>query len=432
MKLEDRKKLTANEFYLNECVAILDGKIRATGLNFFDEQGKLKPVNYLNIESFNHGTISCVCGKNLIQINWDGTNFNPIFVTKDGGNFVYRLKPLGIEYYYSERKLNEVVFEKIVYRKVGDSSEYYKFLLCGSMTILLEYCAHDEFGKTTVTNTKTKDYSDDELIEYMQEQMQIAEDYERERSEGLTPTEKVMELLEEVSANDMDELDHPVLSSEFSQKELDEIDAYVTDDQGSDIFDIDYSIDNVFLAQYGDAPYNRGNYPDRIEDFDYQKFIKGDDEPYTEVSDVVYSTGPSDDDAKDYDESDPTIDSDYDDADGEDGVYDEEEGSYSETTELESDEFIMDDSHFIVTRDGQAIEGQDRSDIIDDVSEGVMDINNEALTLRDIQFEFMSEIRKMRAIIIKRRELLVKRKAGQSGSDVSDSGNKSDKDISDD
>lgn len=433
MNRADRKKLTANEMYLNECIAILDGRIRAMGFNFFNEDGSLKPINHLSIESYNHGTITCICGKNLIQVNWDGTNFNPIFVTKDAGNFIYKLKPLGIEYYYSERKLNEVVYEKKICRKVGNSSEFFRFLLCGSMSILLDYCGYDENGKTTITNTKVSDYTDMQLIDYIQEQMQIAEEIEQEQSEQEPLTERVRRIFEELAADSMDDFveDHPILGDEFTPAELEEIDAYVTDDPDADIFDIDYSLDKIFLQSDDDTPYDRGSYPDRIEDFDYQKFIRS-IKSGTDEDEVVYSVGPSDESAQEYEEEDVTTDSGYDEEfDGQDGIYDEDDGTYSEDTEISSDEFIMDDSHFVVTRNGEGVEGELRSDIIDDISESVMDVNQESLTLRDIQYDFMSEIRKMRAIIIRRRELLVKRKAGQSGSDVSDSGKKGDKDIED-
>lgn len=423
MNRADRKKLTANELYLNECLAILDGKVRAVGFNFFNEDGSLKQVNHFSIESFNHGTITCLCGKNLTQINWDATNFNPIFVSKDGGNFVYRLKPLGIEYYYSERNLDEVTYEKKVMRKVGSTSEYFKFLLCGSMTILIEYCGVDENGKITITNTKTRNYTDEQLIEYMQEQMQIADEFEQERFQNATLSDKARQLLEELTADSMEDFveEHPILSDDFSQAELDEIEAYVNDDEEADIFDIEYSI---YQSLEDDMPYCR-DYPDRVEDFDYQEYI-GKIKSGTGEDKVVYSTDQR------ADENDEPDDTDYDDDDyGYDSEYDEEDGTYSETTELSSDELIMDDSHFIVMHDGEEIEGQEKSDIIDDVSESVMDVNRESLTLRDIQYDFMSELRKMRAIIIKRREAMIKRKAGQTGSDVSDSGKKSDKDIND-
>ncbi len=442
MTSNERKKITANEMYLNQCVAILDGKVKAVGFGFFDENGAVKPISKFNIESYNHGTITCAIKGPVIRVLWDGTDFCPMFETLNDTDFRYKLKPLGIEYYYTERMLGEddaPVYEKTIGRQVGDCKEYYRFLLCGTMTILLEYGAMDENGKTVVINEKTKGYSDKELIEYMQEQMQIADEIERERFSSQPISERAREVYEELSAaQSMEDFveDHPILSEDFTQEELDEIDIFVDEKQMSDYLEINYSLDGIFpVEEFEDVPYCMDGYPAKIEEFDYQKFCRGIESGVDENAEVIYSTEDSNSDlVEEYEgyigEEDEPEGDDYEDDEGyDDGEYDEEEGTYAETTEIDSDEFIMDDSNFIVTRNGEVIEGDKRADIIDEVSEAVMDINNESLTLRDIHYSFMSELRKMRAIIIKRHELLVKRKADLSGADVPDPDDDGDIDL---
>ena len=53
MNRDDRKKLTANELYMNECMTILYTKIKSAGFNFFDKNGRLLSKNIFNISDNN-------------------------------------------------------------------------------------------------------------------------------------------------------------------------------------------------------------------------------------------------------------------------------------------------------------------------------------------------------------------------------------------
>ena len=65
MKKSDRKKMTTNEIYLNECMKILGLKTRAIGLNFHDDKGNVLPNNIVNFEDDEHETITVVSGSNI-------------------------------------------------------------------------------------------------------------------------------------------------------------------------------------------------------------------------------------------------------------------------------------------------------------------------------------------------------------------------------
>lgn len=439
MDRSDRKKLTANELYLNECMSILYTKISASGINFFDKDGNVCPTNTLNVESYNHGTITCAMNRNSLRVNYDGTNFSPIFGVSDNGGFAYKLKPLGIEYTCFNRRLDEVVHEKKILRKVGDSVDFYKYLCCGTFFILLEYSSKDENGITMIVNTLAKSYSDSQLISYIQEQMQLAEEIAQidEIDDDIPLTDDEVDAIEE-AASSMEDLvePHKVLRGDFSQKELDEIEAYISDDDGySDLSVIDYSLADILKDKITDEPYV-SDYPDKIEDFDYQEYISGIKSGVGE--EVVYSTDDSAKHESKTDDSDIDDNSEYEGYDDEDSEYDEydeepdiDDDLYSAMDTISKEEGFIDDSYFKVIRNGEVIEDGIKCDIVDDAVEGIMDVNQEIMTLQDYYCDLISELKKMRAIIIMRRDVMMKRKAGQTGAEVSDFGKKSDKDIDD-
>lgn len=437
MNRADRKKITANGLYLNECLSILYTKIRASGFNFFDKDGNLHPTNTLNIESYNHGTITCAINRNSVRVNYDGTNFAPIFGVSNNCGFVYKLKPLGIEYTCFDRKLDEVVHEKKILRKVGDSVDFYRYLSCGTFFILLEYSSKDENGVTMVINTLGRDYSDSQLISYIQEQMQLGEEIAQidDADEDILLLDEEVVATEEAAYSMEDFVEpHKVLNKGFSSKELEEIEAYISDDgKYSDLFVIDYSLADILKDKMTDTPYE-SDYPERIEDFDYQKYIS---EIKSGVGEeVVYYTEDSNQhdsktDEAEIDEADTDDDYEYDEYIDENSDYDDglSDDLYSATDTISTEEGFINDSYFKVIRNGNVIEDGIKCDIVDEAVEGIMDVNHEVMTLQDYYCDLISELKKMRAIIIKRKEQTLKRKAGQTESDVCDSGKKSDKDI---
>ena len=170
MKKEERKKITSNELYPNECMSILYTKIRATGIDVFDSDGNPSDKLAINVESYNHGTVTYLISPNTIRVNFDGTNFAPLFkMDEKNGSFMYRLKPLGMEYLCKSRALDEAVHEKKVMITIGKNAEYYRYLVCGTFFILLEYCSKDDDGRTVIINDVASEYSDKKLVSYFYE-----------------------------------------------------------------------------------------------------------------------------------------------------------------------------------------------------------------------------------------------------------------------
>ena len=150
MEQDERKKITANELYLNECMSILYTKIRATGIGVFDSNGNPSDNLAINVEGCNHGTVTYIISPKTIKVNFDGTNFAPVFkMDEKNGGFMYKLDPLGMEYICKDRALADDVCEKRLMVTIGEKAEYYRYLVSGTFFILLEYCSKDENGKGT-------------------------------------------------------------------------------------------------------------------------------------------------------------------------------------------------------------------------------------------------------------------------------------------
>lgn len=409
MTSKERKRITANELYLNECMSILYTKIKATGLDIFKEGGTLSSKYIVNVENYAHGTVTYVVSPNSIKVNYDGTNFSPRFqMDEENGRFMYRLKPIGMEYLSCDRHLDETILEKKVMVTIGNRAEYYRYLASGTFFILLEYCSKGEEGKTMIINEIASEYSDKELIHYFQEAQSLALEREGDifgDSEGLSDDE--LEVAEEMfSPSDIEDI-QDIVSKQLSRKDEEEIEAYSCDDEYADICDIDYSLPDVLKDKETDEPY-KSDYPTKIEDFDYQEYIRAINSGTGEEDErVVCSTGPVDEEQDEHSDDDYT-DADLD-QDFEDEEYDEmdEEPAgdlYSETDTITDGEGFIEDSVYSITRNDEQIDGQLKCDILDDAIEGIMDVNQQIMMLKDYYGDIYTELRKIREIIIRRKE----------------------------
>ena len=409
MTSKERKRITANELYLNECMSILYTKIKATGLDIFKEDGTLSSKYIVNVENYAHGTVTYVVSPNSIKVNYDGTNFSPRFqMDEENGRFMYRLKPIGMEYLSCDRHLDETILEKKVMVTIGDRAEYYRYLASGTFFILLEHCSKGEEGKTMIINEIASEYSDKELIQYFQEAQSLALEREGDifgDGEGLSDDE--LEVAEEMfSPSDIEDI-QDIVSKQLSRKDEEEIEAYSCDDEYADICDIDYSLPDVLKDKETDEPY-KSDYPTKIEDFDYQEYIRAINSGVGEEDErVVYSTGPVDEEQDEHSDDDYT-DADLD-QDFEDEEYDEmdEEPAgdlYSETDTITDGEGFIEDSVYSITRNDEQIDGQLKCDILDDAIEGIMDVNQQIMMLKDYYGDIYTELRKIREIIIRRKE----------------------------
>ena len=428
MTSKERKKITANELYLNECMSILYTKIKATGLDMFKEDGTVSSKYIVNVENYAHGTVTYLVSPNSIKVNYDGTNFSPRFqMDEENGRFMYRLKPIGMEYLSCDRHLDETILEKKVMVTIGNRAEYYRYLASGTFFILLEHCSKGEEGKTMIINEIASEYSDKELIQYFQEAQSLA--LEREGDifgDGDELSDDELEVAEEMfSPSDMKDI-QDVISRQLSKKDEDEIEAYSCDDEYTDICDIDYSLPDVLKDNETEEPYH-SDYPTNVEDFDYQEYIRTIKSGTGEEDErLVYSTGPvaeNQDKNQDEDYADAESDQDFDDDDEYDEVDEEPTGDlYSKTDTITDGEGFIEDSVYTITRNDEQIDGQLKCDILDDAIEGIMDVDQQIMTLKDYYSDIYTELRKIREIIIRRKERVSQAKNGQSGADVGDSG----------
>lgn len=419
MKIEDSKKLTANEVYLNECMSILYTKIRALGFDGFEKKGNVIPNNVISIENYEHGTITCECNPKGFSVNLDGTNFSALFLSDEKGGFSYKVKPIGLEYTCYDRKLDDTIHEKKLIRAVGSSADYCKYLSCGTFFILLEHYIKDENGITIVKNTNAQNYTEQQLIDYIQEQMQITKELELYDDD---------EQMEEDIDEDSEIWDKPQEECDgilVEQKDSEEIEVYSSDDDYADICQIDYVSSNKIEDEQDNIRY-KSNYPDRIEDFDYQTYI-------AEAKGKSGADSKQEESAEDnqYEQDEVVVDED----DFNNSNYDEdiEENSsgdlYSWTdTEINSEGFI-DDSVFKVIQNGVLIESNKKPDIVDKAVIDIMDADQELMTLKDYYEDIHSEIEKIKTIIQKRKERIKQKKLDQSNLNVRDTGRKEDKDI---
>ena len=420
MKSADRKKLTANELYLNECMSILYTKIRATGIDMFDEDGAPSSKYIVNVENYAHGTTTYVVSPSSTKVCFDGTNFDPVFkMDEKNGAFAYRLKPLGMEYLCSDKNLDEMVHEKKVFRGVGECREYYRYLSCGTFFILLEYCSKDENGKTIIINDIAADLNDQKLVSYLYEAQGLAMEQEQAMfdDEEKELTEDEMKVVQEMfSSADLDCI-KSIVSKSLSQKEEEEIEIYSSDDEYLDICDIEYELRDIVKNKMTDEPY-KCDYPTNVEDFDYQEYIRTIKNSSGEEEErIVYSTGPIENDEQDNDSAEEEYDEDDEESTGD---------IYSETDTITDEEGFIEDSVYKITRDDEPIEGQLKCNVLDDVIESIMDLDQQVTTLKDYYWDIYTELKKIRAIITRRKERVTQEKQEQSKSNIDED------DVSDD
>ena len=418
MKKEERKKITSNELYLNECMSILYTKIRATGIDVFDSDGNPSDKLAINVESYNHGTVTYLVSPNTIRVNFDGTNFAPLFkMDEKNGSFMYRLKPLGMEYLCKSRALDEAVHEKKVMITIGKNAEYYRYLVCGTFFILLEYCSKDDDGRTVIINDVASEYSDKELVNYFYE-AQTAARYDEIDLFGDGDDEKLD--AEELFSPRLDDITAEV-SKKISEKDFEEIEAYSSDEEYADICDIDFSLADILKDKMTEEPYVC-NYPTNVEDFDYQEYIRTMKSGTGEEDEkIVYSIGPSDDEQEDdYDD----IEDDYDDDEEYNDELDETSTGdlYSATDTITDGEGFIEDIIYKITRNGEEITGQSKCDILDTAVECIMYVDQQVGTLKDYYWDIYTELRKIRAIILKRKERVTPDKKAPGNPDAIDGG----------
>lgn len=387
MKKSERNKLTTNEVYLEECMKILDYKIKAMGFNFHDSKGRVLPNNIVNIEGDEHGTITIVSKPNMKKIMLDGTNYSLTFYNSEDGKIIIRNNELNIEYVSADKELNDVIHEIKLIRKVGETVEYFRYLCCDGMCVVLEHYTKDEDSKTQVINNEVQNLNDDELLAY------------------------AVRAFDEYNESECDLSDENLIDNDIDEESLsvdmeEEVSAFV-DDDFSDYCTIDY-ISSVFPINQGkdDKPHECSLQED-VTKFDYEEYKKNNkyDEHYHEEDEdelQVYYDGTQ----EGFEEGD-----DY----SEEPDFDDEGNNFSTTDgndiaqiakQCISEEigFIDPEAYSVSINDELIADEMIESDLVDRATIQTMDVNQELEDLIDTYTEIKSDFDKIKTIIIRRKK----------------------------
>lgn len=370
MKKSDRKKMTTNEIYLNECMKILGFKVRAIGLNFHDDKGNILPNNIVNFEDDEHETVTVVSKPNMKKILLDGTSYSSTFFSSKDGELIFRNKQLDVEYMCQSKNISEEIIVKTVIRRAGDTTEYFKYLYCDDMCVVLDYRAKDENGTTIVVNNAVQNLSEEELITYAFEEMA-----------------KIKEKLDDF---DFDSIEN---SEDSTEDEIEEIDAFVNDDF-EDYCTIDYISKAISSNNNIDDNKCECDLPFDVTTFDYEEYKK--DEKCTssccrEIDDDEFG------EVQVYD--------DY----LEDSEMDSEDNNITAIAEqciTEEDEFIDPEHYSVIVNDMLIEDEMLELDFIDTVFTQTMDLNQEVEDLMESYMEIKTDFDKIKTIIVRRKKML--------------------------
>lgn len=387
MRKSDRKKMTTNEIYLNECMKILGLKIRAIGLNFHDDKGNVLPNNIVNFEDDEHETITVVSKPNIKKILLDGTNYSSYFFSSKDGELIFRNKQLDIEYMCQNKNLSDGIIVKTVIRRAGDTTEYFKYLYCDNMCVVLDYRAKDENGITVVVNNVAQSLSDEELITYATEEMAKHKEIEEEL------------FGEELEDFDFDSIEN---SEGSTEDKIEEIDAFVNDDF-EDYCTIDYISNATATTNNIDDNKCGCDLPFDVTTFDYEEYKKG------EKCASSYCREIDDDELDDIQ---VTLDDYLEDSeiDYKNNNSSSDNGNnitvIAEQCISEEDGFI-DPENYSVIVNGTLIENEMiESDFIDTSLTQTMDVNQEAEDLMESYMEIKTDFDKIKTIIVGRKKKL--------------------------
>ena len=377
MKKSDRKKMTTNEIYLNECMKILGLKTRAIGLNFHDDKGNVLPNNIVNFEDDEHETITVVSGSNIKKISLDGTNYSSTFFSSKDDELIFRNKQLDIEYISRSINISDGITVKTVIRRVGDTTEYFKYLYCDNMCVILDYRAKDENGITAVVNNAAQNLSEEELITYAVEEMA-----------------KSKEIEEELFGEELDDFDGIENSEGLTEDGLDEeIDTFVNDD-----FDSYYTIDYISKAipTTGNVDDDKcvSDLPSDVTSFDYEEYKKREKCTSSYCREI---------DDEEIDEPQDTYDDYLDDSE----IDFEDDNNITVIAEqcISEEGGFIDPENYSVIVNGTLIEDEMiESDFIDSAFTQTMDVNQEVEDLMESYTEIKTNFDKVKTIIVRRKK----------------------------
>ncbi|MBP3708596.1 MAG: hypothetical protein J6J36_08405 [Clostridia bacterium] len=371
MKKSDRKKMTTNEIYLNECMKILGFKTRAIGLNFHDDKGNVLLNNIVNFEDDEHETITVVSKPNMKKILLDGTNYSSTFFSSKNDELIFRNKQLDIEYISKSKNISDGITIKTLIRRVGDTTEYFKYLYCDNMCVVLDYRAKDENGTTIVVNNIAQNLSEEELITYAVEEMA-----------------KYKEIEKNLFGEELDDFDSIENSEGSTEAEIDEeIDTFVNDDFES-YYTIDYISKAMPITNNVDDDKCGSDLPFDVTSFDYEddNISSDNDNNVTVIAEQCIS----------------------------------EEGG-----------FIDSENYSVIVNDTLIEDEMIESDFIDTAVTQTMDVNQEVEDLMESYTEIKTDFNKIKNIIVRRKKKLDSQgdTFGNIGSDRSELSNEFGPDI---
>lgn len=325
MDVKGRNKISANIKYLSECANIIYTKIRAIGNSFSEENNNNQQQMVINVEDYKHGTISITIKDAVIKICLDGTNYEVLFKKYNNG-FKFYNKKLGIEYTYTDTKLDDIVHLKEIIRIIGGQLDYFKYTSIDDFICVLKYASKDEDGWQSIERYVVDDSNIQELIEYTKQKKQ--DEYNID----------IQDLYYDIK--------NPEFIEALKKKQEQEIRSQIESYTSGDYSVIEFPLPDSFIYQISSKPYSCV-LPDEVQHFDEGEYLRRvlEEEKNAEkrLSHEIHSCGKDAENFESDEELEPDEDSEYNNSGYEDLDYDESDfeidgdSEYSDFDENDSD-----------------------------------------------------------------------------------------------
>lgn len=413
MKKSDRKKLTANEYYIEQILSILYTKLKVIACN--DENNEKSKI--FNIENYEHGTISISGRNDYIRIALDGTNYVSNFYKGKGDSLVFRNDQLQVEYIQDDKCLEDDIHLKSIMRVVGDSADFIKYIVVDDcFFVMLEHYKKDEDGITYAKNNVAFDYNDQELVDYAIEAMEKANEID---------SQDLPENKEQNYSKQTYEINEFEYDDEYDENE--EIESFSSDEQYDDYRIIEYESSAVLNTSYGEKSYSC-DFPDEAQNFDYENYIKSskyvkditskpDGNNENKSSTVLPESQKKNSETKKECKEDENHDNQAEESQSfisNEAIAAITEELYAESDSIITGEGFINEDVYDVVRNGEQVEDWTKGELVDDLVVEVQDIDMEMKTLSDYYKDISTDLRKFNEIIKRRKEHIDKNKSEKS------------------
>lgn len=242
------KILETNKAYLARITTILYAKNKCVPVFFWDDNGKELEQKIIQIVDLAECSVSITEGKGITKACLDGTDFKFSFMINDeDGKYTYRNKVLGIDYSYSERELPGEILERVIIKRVGNTTIRVKYYVSEDFIIISEFLQENKQTKKVIAmlNSDLASFkNDNEISSY------------------------IMEIISESLEEIYDENSNAFQEEEYPEVETCDERISYREDIESEVGEVYY---NSRLADYCIKMYD---FPCKVQDFDYKDYLE--------------------------------------------------------------------------------------------------------------------------------------------------------------